>query len=66
MSKVRQLIEGRDCGLLFLPPYSPGLNPIEEAFAKVRALLRRAGARARDLDRGDGTGARGGDDPRHP
>jgi transposase len=33
---------------LFLPPYSPDLNPIEEAFAKVKALLRRAGARTRE------------------
>jgi transposase len=33
---------------LFLPPYSPDLNPIEEAFAKVKALLRRAGSRTRE------------------
>jgi transposase len=44
----RELIEGRGCELLYLPPYSPDLNPIEEAFAKVKALLRRAGARARE------------------
>jgi transposase len=42
------LIEGRGCELLYLPPYSPDLNPIEEAFSKVKALLRRAGARARE------------------
>jgi transposase len=42
---VRELIEARGCELLYLPPYSPDLNPIEEAFAKVKALLRRAGAR---------------------
>ena len=47
-SKIRELIEGRGCELLFLPPYSPDLNPIEEAFAKVKALLRRAGARTRE------------------
>ncbi len=41
-------IEGRGCGLLCLPPYSPDLNPLEEAFAKVKALLRRAGARDRE------------------
>jgi transposase len=41
----RELIEGRGCKLLFLPPYSPDLNPIEEAFSKVKRLLRRAGAR---------------------
>jgi transposase len=45
--RVRELIEGRGCELLFLPAYSPDLNPIEEAFSKVKALLRRAGARIR-------------------
>lgn len=43
--RVRELIEGRDCELLYLPPYSPDLNPIEEAFSKLKALLRRAKAR---------------------
>jgi transposase len=47
-SKVRELIEARGCELLFLPPYSPDLNPIEEAFAKVKTLLRRAGARTHE------------------
>jgi transposase len=46
--RVRELIEGRGCELLYLPPYSPDLNPIEEAFAKVKALLRQAGARTRE------------------
>ena len=46
--RVRGLIEARSCELLYLPPYSPDLNPIEEAFAKVKALLRRAGARTRE------------------
>ena len=46
-SKVRELIEVRGCEL-FLPPYSPDLNPIEEAFAKVKALLRRVGARTHE------------------
>jgi transposase len=32
-------IEGRGCELMYLPPYSPDLNPIEEAFAKLKALL---------------------------
>ncbi|MDQ4001570.1 MAG: IS630 family transposase, partial [Actinomycetota bacterium] len=45
--RVRELIEERGCELLFLPPYSPDLNPIEEAFSKVKGLLRRAGARTR-------------------
>ena len=47
-SRVRELIEGRGCTLLYLPPYSPDLNPIEEAFAKIKALLRKAGARTRE------------------
>jgi transposase len=47
-SKVRELIEAWGCQLLFLPPYSPDLNPIEEAFAKVKSLLRRAGARTHE------------------
>jgi transposase len=33
--RVRELIEERGCELLYLPPYSPDLNPIEEAFAKL-------------------------------
>lgn len=43
--RVRELIEGRGCKLLYLPPYSPDLNPIEQAFAKLKASLRRARAR---------------------
>ena len=42
-----------------MPAYSPDLNPIEEAFSKVKALLRRAGARTRetpDPDHGEGVG----------
>ncbi len=42
---VRQAIEGRGARLLYLPPYSPDLNPIERAFAKLKALLRRAAVR---------------------
>lgn len=45
--RVRELIEERGCELLFLPAYSPDLNPIEEAFSKVKGLLRRARARTR-------------------
>ena len=45
--RVRELIEGRGCSLLFLPPYSPDFSPIEEAFSKVKARLRRAAARTR-------------------
>jgi transposase len=47
-SRVRELIEDRGCELHYLPPYSPDLNPIEEAFAKLKALLRKAGARTRE------------------
>ena len=43
--KIRQAIEARGCQLLFLPSYSPDLSPIEEAFSKLKAFLRRAGAR---------------------
>ena len=38
-AKVREIVEGRGRELWFLPPYSPDLNPIEEAFAKVKGLL---------------------------
>ena len=46
--KVQQLIEARGCQVLFLPAYSPDLSPIEEAFSKIKALLRRIGARTRE------------------
>lgn len=46
--RVRELIEGRGCKLLYLPPYSPDLNPIEEAFSKIKNLLRKAEARSRE------------------
>ena len=45
---VRGLIEARGAALLFLPPYSPDLNPIEMAFPKLKAHLRRIGARTID------------------
>jgi transposase len=45
--RVRELIEARGCSLLFLPPYSPDFSPIEEAFSKLKALLRKAKARTR-------------------
>jgi transposase len=47
-SRVRELVEARGCKLMYLPAYSPDLNPIEEAFSKLKALLRRAGARTRE------------------
>ena len=46
--KVRKLIEDRGCTLLYLPSYSPDLNPIEEAFSKGKGLLRKIGARTRE------------------
>jgi transposase len=46
--KIRELIEGRGADLLFLPSYSPDLNPIEEAFSKIKSLARKAGARTRE------------------
>ena len=42
---VRQLIEAAGASLLYLPPYSPDFNPIENAFAKLKALLRKAAER---------------------
>ncbi len=42
---VRRLIEARGARLLYLPPYSPDLNPIEMVFAKLKALLRKAAER---------------------
>ena len=46
--RVRELIEERGCELLYLPSYSPDLNPIEEAFAKIKHLLREASSRSRE------------------
>jgi transposase len=45
--RVKEIIEGRGCELLYLPPYSPDFNPIEQAFSKVKGLMRRAEARTR-------------------
>ncbi len=42
---VRQTIEAAGAHLLYLPAYSPDFNPIENAFAKLKALLRKAAAR---------------------
>ncbi len=43
--RVRELIEAVGASLLYLPPYSPDFNPIENAFAKLKALLRKAAER---------------------
>ena len=46
--KVRELVEGRGADVVFLPSYSPDLNPIEEAFSKIKQLVRKVGARGRE------------------
>jgi hypothetical protein len=46
--RVKEIIEGRGAQLLYLPPYSPDFNPIEQAFSKVKGLLRKAEARTRE------------------
>ena len=46
--RVKELIEGRGCEIMYLPPYSPDLNPIEQAFSKIKEILRRAEARTRE------------------
>ena len=43
--EVRDMIEAAGARLLYLPPYSPDFNPIENAFAKLKALLRKAAER---------------------
>jgi transposase len=48
IASVRPLIEAAGAVLLYLPPYSPDLNPIEMAFAKIKALLRKAAERTID------------------
>ena len=45
--RVKEIIEGIGCHLVYLPPYSPDFNPIEQAFSKVKGLLLRAEARTR-------------------
>lgn len=46
-ARVREIIEERGCELIYLPSYSPDYNPVEEAFAKIKDILRRAGARTK-------------------
>ena len=47
--RIRRLVHERGCALIYLPPYSPDLNPIEEAFSKVKGLLLKG--QARNLER---------------
>jgi transposase len=46
--QVREMIEAAGAELRYLPPYSPDFNPIENAFSKLKALLRKAAERTRD------------------
>jgi transposase len=45
--RIRELVEAAGCQLVFLPAYSPDLSPIEEAFSKIKALVKAAAARTR-------------------
>ena len=45
---IREAIAAARASLLYLPPYSPDLNPIEQVFAKLKTLLRQAAARSRE------------------
>lgn len=64
---VRRLVVGRGCELLFFPPYSPDLNPIEEAFSKLKGASCVEPMRGRRRPRrGDGTSAGRGHGPRCP
>lgn len=47
-ARAARALSGQGCWFLFLPPYSPDLNPIEMAFSKLKALLRGTGARTFD------------------
>ena len=46
--KVKDLIEERGADLVFLPSYSPEMNPIEEAFSKIKGIARKVRARTRE------------------
>ena len=47
-ARARESIESRGCELVYLPAYSPDFDPIEEAFSKIKGMVRRAGARTKD------------------
>ena len=50
--RIRALVEAAGCRLVFLPAYSPDLSPVEEAFSKIKTLVKAAAARTRTaLDR---------------
>jgi len=45
---IAEAVRAAGASILYLPPYSPGLNPIEQVFAKLKALLRRTAARTKE------------------
>jgi transposase len=47
VSGIREAIEARGASLIYLPPYSPGLSPIEQCWSKIKTALRGIGARTR-------------------
>ena len=47
-ASIREALVAHGCDLLFLPPYSPDFNPIEQAFSKLKAILRGLGARTQE------------------
>lgn len=47
-ASIREALAARGCDLLFLPPYSPDFNPIEQAFSKLKTILRGLGARTQE------------------
>jgi transposase len=47
-TSIREVIEARGCLLLYLPPYSPDFTPIEQAFSKLKAILRGLGVRTKE------------------
>ena len=46
--RVRKIVEGAGCELVYLPPYSPDLNPIEQAFLEVKGLLQKTETHTRE------------------
>ncbi|MGH2517307.1 MAG: IS630 family transposase, partial [Ktedonobacterales bacterium] len=47
-ASIREALTARQCELLYLPPYSPDCTPIEQAFSKIKAILRGLGARTNE------------------
>lgn len=47
-ASIREILAERHCDLLFLPPYSPDFTPIEQAFSKLKAIIRGIGARTQE------------------